>query len=770
MNASGGKSGAKRAWLMGRGEKKGAKNSPLKGPSPGPHKTPKRKPGGPWDLTALINAADADAALPERHLWLVRLMEWLRHAPRRELTASPVPSPSAPMPLPPETLPAPGEKRTPLPVLRLRHLLNQCERQPALGDKLRDVMQAFWRDIDAASLYADFGFGARRSLASEVHTRLRERLLPDTPDTHELAALFGLLFKPEDATWVAALDAATFERAAHLLGPQALGSQALGSQAAAPQEALLEAITILVSAVHGAGFSPPLRRRMDAAALQGEPFRQLTGAASQLRVAVQERRQSDALQAAAYLRGVLDACRHAAASVMPHLEEFGVSVNIVFELEQLQARCQRIEQLVNCVIAPEPVQEARRLLADLLRCLGEMQGLRALLARHYSLLARQVAERSAESGEAYITTNRSEHRQMLRRAAGGGIVIAGTTLGKFALGAVALSAFWAGWWAGVLYAGSFVLIMLLHWTLATKQPAMTAPALASSLAAIQDAPREGEAGLNGNGNGNGNSNSNSNGARDGANNGASDASTETAIEAFVDRVAQLIRSQTAGVIGNLALCGPIVLLLQMAAQFVFGGPLVGEKDAERVLQNLTLLGPCAFYAAFTGVLLFTSSLIAGWAENWFVFHRLDSAIAWNPRIVSRLGAARAQRWSRWWRTHISGLAANVSLGLMLGLVPALAAFVGLPLEVRHVTLSTGQLAAALGALGPSMLLNDAFWWCVLGIVAIGVLNLSVSFGLAFSVALRSRGLRVRQRQRIGQALRRRFRQAPSSFFWPPKDG
>jgi site-specific recombinase len=762
----------------------------------GAGKTPLRaKSGGPWDLTALINAADAKASLPERHLWLVRLMEWLRHAPRRELAAGPTPSPSAPMPLPPETLPAPGEKRTPLPVLRLRHLLNQCDRQPALADKLQDVMCAFWRDIDAASLYGDFGFGARRSLASEVHTRLRERLLPGTPDTHELAALFGLLFKPEDTTWVAALDAPTFERAAHLLGPQK----------AASQDALLEAITILVSAVHGAGFSPPLRRRMDAAALQGEPFRQLTGAASQLRIAVQARRpanvlrtdalqadglqaddfkadapnaadlQADPLQAAAYLRGVLDACRRAAASVMPHLEEFGVSVNIVFELEQLQARCQRIEQLVNCVIAPEPVVEARRLLADLLRCLGDMQGLRALLARHYSLLARQVAERSAESGEAYITTNRHEHRQMLRRAAGGGVVIAGTTFGKFALGAVALSAFWAGWWAGVLYAGSFVLIMLLHWTLATKQPAMTAPALASSLAAIQDAPSDGGASLKGHGMGvqagvgYGNAAKKS-GANNGANNGAADASTEIAIEAFVDRVAQLIRSQTAGVIGNLALCGPIVLLLQTAAQFVLGGPLVGDKDAERVLQNLTLLGPCAFYAAFTGVLLFASSLIAGWAENWFVFHRLDSAIAWNPRIVSRLGAARAQRWSRWWRTHISGLAANVSLGLMLGLVPALAAFVGLPLEVRHVTLATGQLAAALGALGPGMLLNDAFWWCVLGIVAIGVLNLSVSFGLAFSVALRSRGLRVRQRQRIGQALRRRFRQAPSSFFWPPKEG
>ena len=36
---------------------------------------------------------------------------------------------------------------------------------------------------------------------------------------------------------------------------------------------------------------------------------------------------------------------------------------------------------------------------------------------------------------------------------------------------------------------------------------------------------------------------------------------------------------------------------------------------------------------------------------------------------------------------------------MLGIVPVVAAFFGLPLDVRHVTLSTGQLAAAVGAAG-----------------------------------------------------------------------
>jgi site-specific recombinase len=661
-----------------------------------------------WDLTALVNAADPKAAQAERHLWLVRLMEWLRHAPAA-------------------ALPAQGteEGRTPRPVLRLRHLLNLLERQPALRERVQGMAAAFWREIDGAALYADFGYGARRSFAGELLSRLHERLLPGTPETRDLAALFRLLFEPGDERWVQALDAPTLARAVALFGP---GAEAM-------RATLLDAVTILVSAVHAAGYAPALRQRMDPALLHDEPFRQLTEAAAALRAALAQGYATDgdseALRAAGWLRAVLAACRQAADSVMPHLEEFGVSVNIVFELDQLAGRTQRTEQLIDCLLAPDRVAEGRRLLLELLRALREMQGLRALFTQHYSLLARQVAERSAESGEHYITRDRGEYRDMLRRAAGGGAVIAGTTLLKFAIAAIGLSAFWGGFWAGTNYAASFVIVMLLHWTVATKQPAMTAPALAASL------PSGG-------------------------------AGSDAEVEAFVDRVAQLIRSQAAGIAGNLALCAPLVLVAQGLSRAVFGAPLVGIKDAHYVLHSITLLGPTALYAAFTGVLLFASSLIAGWAENWFVFHRLDSAIAWNPRIVATLGPPRAQRWARWWRANISGLAANISLGMMLGLVPALLSFVTFPIEVRHVTLASGQLGAALGALGPSILLTPPFWWCVAGIAVTGVLNLTVSFGLAFRVALRSRGVRVKERARIGTALRHRMRTQPLSFLWPPR--
>ena len=690
-----------------------------------------------WDLSALINAADVRASRAERQLWLVRLVEWLRHTPRHARSLAPTTASTTAA-----EAGADGDSTAPLPwpVRRLKLLLNQIDKQPALQDQVQGMAQAFWRDIDTPALFADLGFGARRSFASELWARVQGRLLPGTPDTRDLAALFMLLFEPADRRWLAAIDTPTWQRLCTLLG-DGTGDKSGDRTSGLPmRRQMLDAITILVSAVQAAGYSPLLRQRMAPELLRDEPFRQITQAAEAVRQAVLAGANDDALRQATYLRALLDRCRKAAQSVLPHLEEFGVSVNIMFDLDQVLARTERIEELLAAVLTPEHSADhsaaEQHLLLRLVDTLQEVRSVRALFARHYSLLARQVTERSAETGDHYITQNRAQWLQMLRRAAGGGAVIAGTTLMKFWLSAFAvaasLSAFWAGLTAGLNYAVSFVLVMLLHWTVATKQPAMTAPALAAALPAGRSA-------------------------------------SDAEVEAFVDRVVQLVRSQVAAIVGNVAVCAPLVLLLQAVAWAVAGAPVVGEKEAHYVLHSLTLLGPTALFAAFTGVLLFASSLVAGWAENWFVFHRLDSAIAWNPRIVQRLGAARAQRWSRWWRANVSGLAANISLGLMLGLTPAVLGFLGLPLDVRHVTLASGQLGAALGALGAGLLAQPVFWWCVAGIAVTGALNLGVSFGLAFLVALRSRGVQVQERTRIALALWRRARRAPLSLVWPPRD-
>ena len=669
--------------------------------------SPLRSRHGGWDLSALLNAADARAPLAARNLWLVRLFEWLRHPSRRADDAV-----------------EPGSRASgrPLPLLRLTHLLNVLERHPAHARTLAELIASVWRDIDAVGLFAEVGFAPRVALWAELMHRLRLRLLPGTVDTRELAELFGLLFpEPDDAQWLAQIDAALIARIVALLA-------AHSPAAPAPwHEPVESALTVLVSTVRAAGLSGALRQRMSPELLVSRPFERLAAAASRFVEATPG--SAERATGEAQLRALLADCATAALSVPAHLEQYGVSVDIVFDIEQMLARIARIETLVDYLAAPQPLAGLPRLLAQLVEVVHERRSLRTLFARHYALLARKVAERSAETGEHYITRDRDEYRSMLRSAAGGGAVIAGTTFLKFAVTALALPAFWAGFWAGANYAISFVLVQLMHWTVATKQPAMTAPAMAHKLAALDQ---------------------------------------DKGVEDFVDEVAHLLRSQMAGIVGNLAVVAPLVLAVQLLAQALFGAPLVGRADAQYVLHALTLLGPTVLFAAFTGVLLFLSSLIAGWAENWFVLHRLDAAIAWNPALIARLGQPRAQRWADWWREHISGLAANVSLGLMLGLVPVLAAFFGLPLEVRHVTLSTGQLAAAVGVLGLEALRSGAFWWCVAAIPLTGLLNVGVSFFLAFKLALRSRGVRIEDRSRLRSAIWQRLKREPRSFFLPPR--
>lgn len=655
-----------------------------------------------WDLTALLNAADPQAALAERNLWLVRLLEWLRHGPREERAER-------------EEAGA-----TPLPLVRLKHLLNVLERHPEHAQAFGGVLAGVWAEVDAVSLFAEVGFAPRMALWHEFLGRLRRRVLPATADTQDLGALFELLFPDEaDEAWLAALDDGLLARLGLLFAKIGGGSW---------REAMREAVTALVSSVRAGGLSSLLRTRMDGPLLQGKPFRSLAAAWEAVEREL-DAPGGDPAPHLQYLRALLDRCRAAALSVPEHLETYGVSVDLMFAVEQLTARLDRIEALLACLLSPEPRRELGRLVASLVGVVHERRSLRTLFSRHYSLLARKVAERSAETGEHYITRNREEYRDMLARAAGGGAVLAGTTLAKFLIGMLGFTAFWGGFWAGVNYALCFVLIHLLHWTVATKQPAMTAPAMAEKLRHIE---------------------------------------RDDGLRGFVDEVAHLVRSQSAGIIGNLALVAPLVLGVQLLCRAAFGAPLVGEHDAHHVLESLDLFGPSLLFAAFTGVLLFLSSLIAGWVENWFVYHRLDSAIAWNPRIVTTLGHARAQRWAHWWRANVSGLAANTSLGLMLGLVPSLFSFFGLGLEVRHVTLSTGQLAAAVGALGFGVMTTWAFWSCVICIAGIGMLNVGVSFLCAFRVALRSRGIKLADRQRVYAAIRARLWREPLSFLIPPR--
>lgn len=67
-------------------------------------------------------------------------------------------------------------------------------------------------------------------------------------------------------------------------------------------------------------------------------------------------------------------------------------------------------------------------------------------------------------------------------------------------------------------------------------------------------------------------------------------------------------------------------------------------------------------------------------------------------------------------------------------------FLGLPIDVRHVTLSSGTIAAAIYTLGFGIFSEPAAYMALLGVVVTGLLNLSISFVISLRVAESSNAL------------------------------
>lgn len=652
------------------------------------------------DLAQMLGTLDAQAELVQKHLSLIALLDWIRG----DATSAP----SC--------------------VARVELLLDVLQSRLDLLASLHLWWQQLVRALDGSTLLADYGFASRNALLSEFIQRLHLKLLPMSPETADASELFALaLSGAVDAQWIAALPEATLRRLADLLSAPAHRHHArLTPHLTYWQCTLLDALAFCTSQVQSAGFSPEIRLRMSASELEASPFHVLSSNFLTLREAWLAGTHTD--EAAQQFKAQLESCRAFAATVYTHLDTHGISVDVVFRLRQLRERVLRIRSLLDCLLCDPDYRHSARLLSQLVLVGQERASIGALLRVSASLLAAKVAERSSVTGEHYITRTSAEYQAMLRQAAGGGVLTAFTTALKFAVMAMGLASFWFGFWSGVVYAASFVVIQLMHFTLATKQPAMTAPAMAAKLKDMGE-PQD--------------------------------------AEGFVDEVSCLVRSQVAAVVGNVLAVFPVVLALSMLIQGVTGEPMINASSAHYVLHSLTLLGPSLLFAAFTGILLFASSIIAGWVENWFVLHRLASALRYNPRVTRWLGVERANRFAHFMLYHISGFASNVSLGFMLGLVPPVLAFLGLPLDVRHVTLSTGQLAAACASLGWGVLREPGLWWVMACLPLIGVLNVGVSFYLAFRVALQAHSITGEGRDAIVRAIGRRLVSHPGGFFWPP---
>jgi len=152
-----------------------------------------------------------------------------------------------------------------------------------------------------------------------------------------------------------------------------------------------------------------------------------------------------------------------------------------------------------------------------------------------------------------------------------------------------------------------------------------------------------------------------------------------------------------------------------------------------------------------------SSMVSGWAENAAHYGRLTESLA----------AARGGRVTAWLVGNVGGVAGNLSLAFFLVLISFGGKVTGIPWDVRHVTVSTGQVTMALDAV-PG-LAAETVAWSVAGVLLVGVLNITTGFFLSFRVASRARGLGARSRLGLVPALGAAALRHPLRFLLPTDD-
>ncbi|MFI5301165.1 MAG: hypothetical protein ACHREM_24030, partial [Polyangiales bacterium] len=360
-----------------------------------------------FTLDTLVAHASPERRVEERLLFLVRLLRWVR-SPTRIVDASTAPLTDAPA--------QHG---------RIRFLLHVLDRNEESKRAVSRTLRSIVRDTNALDLFSETGMPAQLDLFGELRERITQRLLPAALDIDDLAQLFDVLFpSPADARWIESIDTET-----------ALGVHALLLHDVRDDEGdwnsltrgLDDALLYLASQVRASGMSKAIRERLGPGSVRRLPFFGLAGAVDDLLASKLGAESLDKKRSA--VLGRVSECEVAVRAARAHLVETGVSVPITYQLTRLAAQLARVRDLVEVATDDRGTRTAR-FIARLVRQSHERRGVMSLLRESGELWALKVVERSAQTGEHYITRSRREYRQMLGMAALGGLLTGLTTIVK----------------------------------------------------------------------------------------------------------------------------------------------------------------------------------------------------------------------------------------------------------------------------------------------------------------------------------------------------
>jgi site-specific recombinase len=588
------------------------------------------------------------------------------------------------------------------PVARTERLRHLAEGIGKLPD-MRERFQLIWVKAFPPRLFSEAGLPEATSLVRELMARLKRRILPQLEDELDLyTALHTADLDDADAKWLAGLSNRDVSEWRELLGNQA------GHFPVAMRLLAIRAAAI--------GLSRSVMKVMPHRHEGESPFFDLEDAAGRYA------RSGGSVETRDELQKVILNCRSSAGRSLARLEEEGVSSDLVFRLDLAIAQLERIDVLLRIGSGQ---QDGREFGSMLIRGFAEERGIHSLVRNSVNRLARQIVTHTGKSGDHYIAGSRSEWWKMGYGAVGAGGITAFTALFKYLFTGMAMAPLWTGIAISLNYTASFVLMQLLGWSLASKMPSMTAAALCGAM------------------------------------------EKEDGMHAEMSLVAAITRTQAIVTVGNLLGAIPLSLLIDVFIQWKNGNPFLTHEAAMHGLESMHLLHSLTIpFAALTGCFLWLSSLAAGWTANWMALNRLPAALAQSRRLRRSFGTELAAELGRFVEHHLSGIVGYTCLGLLLGLLPLVSVFAGVPVEVRHITLASASLTYDVSSLAWSGPLpwRDVFW-ALLGLAATGLLNFSVSFALGLWLAIRARNLDTGGRRKLVAALWNELRRHPSRFLW-----
>jgi len=614
-------------------------------------------------------------------------------------------------------------------VQALCHLLNRNSAYPQL---LRDAILRLLGERKPVSFYVDSGIQPNSGFFSEMRRRIGHKILPDAINPAYLKDVFALIFtKESDELWVHAVpDSVWLE----LLQQLDFNAAPMGLLMRS-QQSLLDAAEVLSYRISASGLQPELIRNHPELEDHASPFiTQNVEFGDFLALTLDESASNEKRVDISHILVMLDQCRQVIARIRRNSSQTGTSLDLTFLLQGMTQQIRRLEALLTIIKRLRAGDNTHQEFVTLFKTLVSAECHKNDIGLHWrenmETLALRVTENASRTGEHYITENRKEYFALMRSAMGAGLIVGVMAMIKILTAGKHYAPLTEAILFSLNYGLGFVLIHILHFTVATKQPAMTAAAIAASIDASDGKTRD--------------------------------------LDKLVTIIAQTMRSQTIAIIGNVVLALPTAMLIAWAAFTFSGHHFVDVDKAHKLLADIDPFhGGALFYAGVAGVCLFLSGLIAGYHDNIAIYNKIPQrlmALRWLQKLF---GKPRLARIATYIENNLGALAGNFYFGCLLGGMAAIGVLLGLPIDIRHITFSSAFVGFSFVGLdfevtGHMVLLAAA------GVMLIGTVNLLVSFRLALYVAMKSRKVSFAQWGMLIKAVLNRLNQHPADFFLPPK--